>query len=102
MAGVGEDELLETLDEALVARILSDVPGDTDRLRFAHILIRDTLYEELTPARRIRLAGMQLQGSRRYAVLPPGRTWRSSRTTQLQENEIASGLDYARRAGDRE
>ena len=49
------DELLETLDEAMAARVVSDVPGGPGRLRFAHVLIRDTLYEGLTTTRRVRL-----------------------------------------------
>ena len=44
-----------TLDEAMAARVVADVPGDPGRLRFAHVLIRDTLYEGLTSVRRVRL-----------------------------------------------
>jgi len=44
MAGLSEDELLERLDEAMTARVVSDVPGGGSLLRFAHVLIRDTLY----------------------------------------------------------
>ena len=44
-----------SLDEAMAARVVSDVPGGPGRLRFAHVLIRDTLYEGLTTARRVRL-----------------------------------------------
>ena len=55
VSGVPEDELLDTLDEAMAARVVSDVPGGPGRLRFAHVLIRDTLYEGLTTARRVRL-----------------------------------------------
>jgi DNA-binding SARP family transcriptional activator len=55
LAGVAVDELLELLDEAVAARVVSDVPGSPDRLRFAHVLIRDTLYDGLPAARRVRL-----------------------------------------------
>jgi DNA-binding SARP family transcriptional activator len=55
VAGVPEDGLLDVLDEAVAARVVSDVPGAPDRLRFAHVLIRDTLYEELATNRRLRL-----------------------------------------------
>jgi DNA-binding SARP family transcriptional activator len=55
LAGVPEDELLDVLDEAMAARVVADVPGAPDRLRFAHVLIRDTLYEELPATRRLRL-----------------------------------------------
>jgi DNA-binding SARP family transcriptional activator len=55
LAGVSEDELLDVLDEAMAARVVSDMPGTPDRLRFAHVLIRDTLYEDLPATRRLRL-----------------------------------------------
>ena len=32
--------------EAMAARVVADVPGSRGRLRFAHVLIRDTLYIE--------------------------------------------------------
>ena len=48
-----DETLYDALDEAMAERIVSDVPGDAARLRFAHVLIRDTLYDELTPARRL-------------------------------------------------
>jgi predicted ATPase len=46
MGGVSEDELLDLLDEALTARVVSDIPEGMGRLRFAHVLIRDTLIAE--------------------------------------------------------
>jgi DNA-binding SARP family transcriptional activator/predicted ATPase len=55
LSGLSAKDLLDVLDEAMAERVLSDVPGSPGRLRFGHALIRDTLYEELTPARRIRL-----------------------------------------------
>jgi DNA-binding SARP family transcriptional activator len=55
LAGVSENDLLGMLDEAMAARVVSDLPGTPDRLRFAHVLIRDTLYEGLPATRRLRL-----------------------------------------------
>jgi DNA-binding SARP family transcriptional activator len=55
LAGVSEDELLGLLDEAMADRVVTDIPGTPDRLRFAHVLIRDTLYEDLPATRRLRL-----------------------------------------------
>jgi DNA-binding SARP family transcriptional activator len=49
------DHLLQVLDEAARERVISDVPGQPGRLRFAHVLIRDTIYDELTPGRRVQL-----------------------------------------------
>src|SRR4051812_10947436 len=49
------DELLEVLDEAMRECLVGEVPGSPGRLRFGHALIRDTLYDQLTPARRMQL-----------------------------------------------
>jgi len=51
--GAGEEELLAALEEATHARLLVEVPGA--RYRFAHALVRATLYDELTGARRVAL-----------------------------------------------
>jgi eukaryotic-like serine/threonine-protein kinase len=52
---VSGDHLLEVLDEAARERVVTDVPGQPGRMRFVHVLIRDTLYDELTPGRRVQL-----------------------------------------------
>jgi DNA-binding SARP family transcriptional activator len=49
------DPLLDLLDEAITAGVVGEVPGTHGRLRFVHVLIRDTLYDELTVTRRMRL-----------------------------------------------
>src|SRR2546430_6678846 len=43
------------MDEAASERVVIDVPAQPGRLLFAHLLIRDTLYGELTPGRRVQL-----------------------------------------------
>jgi DNA-binding SARP family transcriptional activator len=55
LSALRRDELLEILDEAMAERVVGGVPGSPGQLRFAHALIRDTLYDELTPARRMKL-----------------------------------------------
>ncbi|MBI3304302.1 MAG: AAA family ATPase, partial [Deltaproteobacteria bacterium] len=47
--------LLGLLDEALAARMLGEAGGGVARYRFAHALIRETLYEDLSLTDRIRL-----------------------------------------------
>ena len=49
------DELMDVLNEAMAERVLDDVPGAPGRVRFGHVLIRDTLYDELTAARRMQV-----------------------------------------------
>jgi tetratricopeptide (TPR) repeat protein len=46
-------ELFEILDEANQARVVAEVPGASGRLRFAHALIRETLYEAIPSGGRI-------------------------------------------------
>ena len=45
LAGRPAPELLAALEEAVAARIVTDLPGTPGRLRFGHALIRETLYE---------------------------------------------------------
>ena len=50
--GRQRDDLVESLDAALGARLLGEVPGDAGRYRFSHDLVRETLYGDLSAARR--------------------------------------------------
>jgi tetratricopeptide (TPR) repeat protein len=49
------DRLLETLEETLAARVVIEVPRAVGRYSFAHALIREVLYDELSTSRRVRL-----------------------------------------------
>jgi class 3 adenylate cyclase/tetratricopeptide (TPR) repeat protein len=53
--GLDEETLLSALDEAVTARLVAEVAGPMLRSRFAHSLVRATLYEELTGARQAAL-----------------------------------------------
>src|SRR5947208_409047 len=55
--GLGADALLEVLRPALGREILVRDPRTAGRYRFAHALIRETIYEELGAAERARLHG---------------------------------------------
>ena len=93
--------LLDVLDEAMAERVVGDVPGSPGRLRFGHALIRDTLYDELTHARRLQLhleAGEALEAIYAGDLEP--------HLTEIAHHFFAAGvtdkaIDYARRAGDR-
>ena len=52
---VSEDGLLELLDEAAAARVIEELPQAVGRYQFSHVLIRETLYDELPATRRARL-----------------------------------------------
>ena len=51
-SGLDEEALLSSLEEATRARLIIEAP-DGGRYRFAHALVRDTLYGELSAARRV-------------------------------------------------
>ncbi|MBE2319568.1 AAA family ATPase [Solirubrobacter sp. CPCC 204708] len=55
VSGHDRGSVLELLDEAMQARVVSDVPGSIGRMRFAHALIRDAAYRSLARARRLEL-----------------------------------------------
>ena len=50
-----DDRLLEVLEEALSARVIEELPRTVGRYQFTHALIQETLAEELTTTRRVRL-----------------------------------------------
>lgn len=55
VAGAGEDVLLDAVEAGLLTGLLTEpAPG---RIRFAHDLVRDTLYQGLSQLRRARLHG---------------------------------------------
>ena len=55
VSGKDEIALLDALEEAMAARLVLEVRETRGRYRFAHALVRDTLYEETSGPRRVRL-----------------------------------------------
>jgi DNA-binding SARP family transcriptional activator len=101
LADMSEDELLETLDEAMIARVVSAAPGAPRHLRFAHVLIRDTLYEGLTAARRVRLHRQVVAALEILHGADPGPHSAELAFHALAGSEFDKALEYARQAGDR-
>ncbi len=101
IAGISDDDLLDTLDEAMLERVVTDVPGSPGHLRFAHVLIRDTLYEELTTARRVRLHRMVLGTLEALYGDEPGAHLAELAYHAIAGSDFDRGVRYARRAGDR-
>ncbi len=98
------DQLLEVLDEAARERVVTAMPGQPGRMRFAHVLIRDTLYDELTPGRRVQLhrrVGDALEDL--YADnLDPHLAELAHHFYESARPAVAEkALDYARRAAER-
>jgi DNA-binding SARP family transcriptional activator len=101
LADVSEEPLLDLLDEALEARVISDVPGAGERLRFAHVLIRDTLYDGLTSARRVRLHRLAVGALEAAYGDDPGSHHAELALHAVAGHDFERGLRYARSGGDR-
>jgi hypothetical protein len=104
IAETPEDAILDALDEAAAAALVAEVSGTADRFAFSHALIRTTLYEELTAARRARLhrkiveALEELTGANPEARIDElAHHWLAA----TQVGDQAKAIRYARQAGDR-
>lgn len=100
-AELSDENVLDVLDEAMAARVLVDAPGAPGRLRFAHVLIRDAVYDGLTTAARIRL---HRQAAHSLAALfgdGAGPHLAELAHHAMLGNDFDRGLGYAQRAGDR-
>jgi tetratricopeptide (TPR) repeat protein len=98
----GEDALLDAMDEALAANLVTEEPGVPGNFSFTHSLIREALYTSITAARRVRLhhriaCALEQQSSplgSRVVEL----AYHFGQAAVYKSSEKA--LDYATRAGD--
>ena len=98
------DEVLEILDEAMAERVIVEAPGSPGRLRFGHALIRDTLYDDLTLARKLewhRRAGEALEAVYVSDPEPHLAELALHFFSAAPTGGAAKAVDYARRAGNR-
>ena len=58
---LSRDELLEVLEEAIAAEIVSEQPLVVGRYSFSHALVYETLYDELTTTRRVHIHDQTLE-----------------------------------------
>lgn len=54
LSDISGDQLLELLDEAMAARVVNEMAQAIGHYSFVHALIRETLYDEISTARRVR------------------------------------------------
>ncbi len=98
------DDPLVALEEAVAANVIGEHPGTRGQLRFSHVLVRDALYDELSPGRRKVLhkkVGEALEELRRGEL--------DAHLSELALHFSAAGspadrakvVRYSRRAGDR-
>ena len=52
---LSDDMLLDVLEEALAARVIEEMPDSIGRYQFTHALLQETLMDELSLTRRVRL-----------------------------------------------
>ena len=104
VSDVAGDRLLEALEEAAAARVIAEMPRSVDHYSFTHALIRETLYEELSTARRVRLhrqIGEVLEEIYGADLEPhlPELAYHFSEGAQA--GDVDKAIDYATRAGER-
>jgi tetratricopeptide (TPR) repeat protein len=102
------------LDEAVAAGLIQPLTGASGRFRFSHDLVRETLYDDLTTARRASLHGRiasVLEGSAESQTEPPlaelayhfGMAALGAEVDMRapdRDRVVRRAIDYARRAGD--
>jgi DNA-binding SARP family transcriptional activator/tetratricopeptide (TPR) repeat protein len=100
VSGLPEGDVLDLLDSAVDAALLTEVPERPGRFSFVHALIGHTLYENLGPARRARLHGRVGEALEQLAGEDPGpllgelaRHWSAAGPA-----DALKALDYNRRA----
>ncbi|MBI4515381.1 MAG: protein kinase [Deltaproteobacteria bacterium] len=104
MSDLSGDRLLEVLDEAVAARVVTELPRSGGRYIFSHALIRETLYDELSTTRRGRLhrqIGETLE--QLYGAHPEPHLAELAYHffEAAQGGDVERAIGYAVRAGDR-
>src|SRR5262249_9698651 len=100
---LGREALLGALDEARAARLVEPVPDDPTRLRFAHDLVRETIYESIGMAERARLHADVAAALRDAHSAQPDDHWGALARHLFLAGTSESALgavECARRAGD--
>ncbi|HEV3363483.1 MAG TPA: AAA family ATPase, partial [Acidimicrobiia bacterium] len=102
--GFGEDVVAAAIDEAMAARLVSEVQGASTHYRFAHALVRATLYDELTAARKVAFHRRVAEAIESvHSVLLeqhlPALAYHYAQAA-VPAIEPHKAVDYARRAGD--
>jgi tetratricopeptide (TPR) repeat protein len=102
LVDVGEDAMLDAMDEALAAGVVNEEPGAPGNFSFTHTLIREALYTSISAARRVRLHHrIALALERQPSPFEPSLAelayhFGESATYKSQDRAV----DYATRAGD--
>ncbi len=104
VSDVTNDRLLEALEEAAAARVVTEIPRAVGRYSFTHALIRETLYEELGTTRRVRLhrqIGEVLETINSDNLEPHLPELAHHFSESAQGGDVDKAIDYATRAAKR-
>ena len=103
-AEMEEDAILDAIDEAKAAALVAEVGGEVERYAFTHALVRATLYDEISPARRARMHRRVGAALERLTETRPGqrvdelaRHWMAATTI----GDLSKAIAYARQAAER-
>jgi class 3 adenylate cyclase/tetratricopeptide (TPR) repeat protein len=104
VAEMAEGAVLDAIDEAKSAAIITEAPSDTVSYAFTHMLVRATLYDALNPERRARMHQRVGTALEHLTADRPGQ-----RIDELARHWLAAGksgdpakaITYARQAGDK-
>jgi len=101
---IGETELVQALEEAMEAGVIVDNAQSFDAYRFSHALIRETLYDELSAARRSRLharVGTALEQLQADGSQQPRLSQLAHHFTEAaRSGDMARAVDYNIRAAE--
>ncbi|MFQ6030024.1 MAG: hypothetical protein ACE5Q6_21335, partial [Dehalococcoidia bacterium] len=101
---ITEDRLLEVLEEALSARVIEEMPQAVGQYQFTHALIQETLAEELSLTRRVRLHA-QIAEALEYLYGSQAESHAAELAYHFAQAEMAAGTEklvhYAGLAGQR-
>ncbi|MEE8158563.1 MAG: tetratricopeptide repeat protein, partial [Dehalococcoidia bacterium] len=62
MGDITEDQVLAAMDEAVEVQLIEELPNSVGLYQFTHALIQETLFEELSTTRRVRLHARIAEG----------------------------------------
>jgi class 3 adenylate cyclase len=102
--GFDDESVLAALEEAMAAQLVMETPGPAGRYRFAHALVRVTLYDALSAARRVRVhrrvaEAIEAVHASRLDDHVPALAHHYGRGLS-QTGDTSRAIDYASRAGE--
>ena len=104
IADLAGSPLLDAIDEATHAQLVSESQAVSGRFEFMHALIRETLYSELSSSRRVRLhrrVADAIENLAQYMPNPPLAELAYHFSQAASAGAVDKAIDYAARAGDR-